>query len=115
MDSTKTVKPGRCTTILVAGVLMLLCLFGQQLILAEDALSVKSDSEKKVYAVGAGDEKDNALDVQHNKEKTVYSIGPNKTKRDEEAKDKERSWGMLKNVGIIIDERQDTHHHNQNQ
>lgn len=103
MNSAKTVKPGRCTAILFAGGLMLICLFGQELILADDALSVKRDSDKTVYTIGAGDEKNNTLDAQRDKEKNVYSISSSKEKRDEEARKEERSWDMLMNIGIWQD------------
>jgi hypothetical protein len=106
---------GKRMLILFASAVLLLCLFEIQPVRADDALNVKRESEKTVYTVGASDEKNNALDVQRDKEKTVYSIGPNKTKRDEETKDKERSWDMLKNMGIVIDEGQDKHHRNKNQ
>lgn len=109
------VKQGKRTPILCIGCILLLYLFGIRSVWADDALNVKREGEKTVYTVGASDEKNNALDAQRDKEKNVYSIGPNKTKRDEEAKDKEKSWDMLKNMGIVIDEGQDKHHHNKNQ
>ena len=106
------VKQGKRTPILCIGGILLLYLLGIQPVWADDALNVKRDSDKTVYAVGASDKQDNALDTQRDKDKTVYSIGSNKTKRDEEMKDKERSWDMLKNMGIVIDERQDKPSHN---
>ena len=105
-------KQGKRTPILCIGGILLLNLFGIQPVWADDALNMKSDSDKTVYTVGASDKQDNALDTQRDKDKTVYSIGSNKTKRDEEVKDKERSWDMLKNMGIVIDERQDKPSHN---
>ena len=105
-------KQGKRTPILCIGGILLLYLLGIQPVWADDALNVKSDSDKTVYTVGASDKQDNALDTQRDKDKTVYSIGSNKTKRDEEVKDKERSWDMLKNMGIVIDERQDKPSHN---
>jgi hypothetical protein len=103
------VKTGQYALIICIASILLLCLLGMPA-WADDALSTKKDGEKTVYTVGSSDEKDNALDTHRDKEKTVYSIGSNKTKKDEEAKDIERSWDMLKNIGIVIDGRQDKHH-----
>jgi hypothetical protein len=108
------VKQGKRTPILCIGGILLLYLFGIQPVWAEDALNVKRDSDKTVYTVGASDKQDNALDTERDKDKTVYSIGSNKTKRDEEVKDKERSWDMLKNMGIAVDERHDKPSPNKN-
>jgi|WetSurMetagenome_2_1015567.scaffolds.fasta_scaffold05460_2 hypothetical protein len=93
-------KPGRYNLILRVSVAMLLCLSGVQSLWADDALTVKRDSDKTVYTIGASDEKNNALDVQRDKEKNVYSIGSSKEKRDEEALKQERSWDMLMNMGV---------------
>lgn len=103
------VKTGQYTLIICIAGILLLYLSGMP-VWADDSLSMKRDSEKIVSTIGAGDEKDNALDTHRDKEKTVYSIGSNKTKKDEEVKDKERSWDMLKNIGIVIDRRQDKYH-----
>jgi hypothetical protein len=46
------------------------------------------------------------LDITRDEEKTVYSIGSSDEKRREEAKDKEKAWDMLKNMGVIVDKRQ---------
>jgi hypothetical protein len=70
---------------------------------ADDALTVKRDSDQTVYTIGASDEKNNALDAQRDKEKNVYSIGSSKEKRDEEALKQERLWDMLMNMGIWQD------------
>jgi len=100
------IKQGKCTlTLCVIGALFVY-LFVVQSVCADDALNAKRDNEKAVYVVGASDEKDNALDTKRDKDKTVHSIGSNKTKKDEEVRDKERSWDMLKNLGIVLDERQ---------
>jgi hypothetical protein len=96
-------KPGRYNLILRVSVAMLLCLSGMQSLWADDALTVKRDSDKTVYTIGASDEKNNALDAQRDKEKNVYSIGSSKEKRDEEALKQERSWDMLMNMGIWQD------------
>ena len=104
------VKRKKLALIVCIGVILLVYLFGGPLVWADDSLSTKRDGEKTVYTIGASDAKDNALDTHRDKEKTVYSIGSNKTKNDEETKDKERSWDMLKNIGIVIDGRQDKHH-----
>ena len=96
-------KPGRYNLILRVSVAMLLCLSGVQSLWADDALTVKRDSDKTVYTIGASDEKNNALDAQSDKEKNVYSIGSSKEKRDEEALKQERSWDMLMNMGIWQD------------
>jgi hypothetical protein len=108
------VKQGKRTLILCIGGILLLYLFGIQPVWADDALNVKRDSDKTVYTVGASDEKNNALDAQRDREKNAYSIGPSKQKKEEEALKQERSWDMLNNMGIVIDERQDRHHHNKN-
>jgi hypothetical protein len=108
------VKQGKRTLILCIGGILLLYLFGIQPVWADDALNVKRDSDKTVYTVGASDQLDNALDTQRDKDKNVYSIGSSKTERDEEVKDKERSRDMLKNMGIVIDERQDKPSPNKN-
>lgn len=107
-------KHGKRTLILYIGGILLLYLFGIQPVWADDALNVKRDSDKTVYTVGASDEKNNALDAQRDREKNAYSIGPSKQKKEEEALKQERSWDMLNNMGIVIDERQDKHHHNKN-
>jgi hypothetical protein len=100
------IKQGQCTlNLYVVGVLFVY-LFFVQIVWADDALNVKRDNEKTVYTVGASDEKDNALDTKLDKDKTVHSVGSNKTKKNEEVRDKERSWDMLKNLGIVIDQRQ---------
>ena len=104
------VKCRKLALIVCIGVILLVYLFGGPLVWAGGSLSTKGDGEKTVHTIGASDEKDNALDTHCDKEKTVYSIGSNKTKNDEEAKDKERSWDMLKNIGIVVDGRQDKHH-----
>jgi hypothetical protein len=96
-------KLGRYNLILRVSVAMLLCLSGVQSLWADDALTVKRDSDKTVYTIGASDEKNNALDAQRDKEKNVYSIGSSKEKRDEEALKQERSWDMLMNMGIWQD------------
>jgi len=106
MRSCRASKPGRYNLILCVSGVILLCLFGMQSVWADDALSVKRDSDKTVYTIGASDEKNNALDAQSDKEKNVYSIGSSKEKRDEEALKQERSWGVLMNMGIVIDKRQ---------
>jgi hypothetical protein len=98
-----TLKPGRYNLIRCIGGVILVCLFGTQAIWADDALTVKRDSERIVYTIGASDEKNNALDAQSDKERNVYSIGSSKEKRDEEALKQERSWDMLMNVGIWQD------------
>ena len=107
-------KQGKRTLILCIGGILLLYLFGIQPVWADDALNVKRDSDKTVYTVGASDQLDNALDTQRDKDKNVYSIGSSKTERDEEVKDKERSWDMLKNMGIAVDERHDKPSPNKN-
>lgn len=96
-------KLGRYNLILRVSVAMLLCLSGVQSLWADDALTVKKDSDKTVYTIGASDEKNNALDAQIDKEKNVYSIGSSKEKRDEEALKQERSWDMLMNMSIWQD------------
>jgi hypothetical protein len=96
-------KPGRYNLILRVSGAMLLCLSGVQSLWADDALTVKRDSDQTVYTIGASDEKNNALDAQRDKEKNVYSIGSSKEKRDEEALKQERSWDMLMNMGIWQD------------
>jgi hypothetical protein len=42
------------------------------------------------------------MEVVKDKEKTTYVIGPKEEKPDE---DKEKSWEMLRNMGIILDRR----------
>jgi hypothetical protein len=96
-------KLRRYNLILRVSVAMLLCLSGVQSLWADDALTVKRDSDKTVYTIGASDEKNNALGAQRDKEKNVYSIGSSKEKRDEEALKQERSWDMLMNMGIWQD------------
>lgn len=96
-------KLGRYNLILRVSSAILLCLYGVQSLWADDALTVKRDSDKTVYTIGASDEKNNALDAQRDKEKNVYSIGSSKEKRDEEALKQERSWDMLMNMGIWQD------------
>jgi len=99
------IKQRRRALILCVMGALFVYLFVVQSVWADDSLNVKGDNEKTVYIVGASDEKDNALDTKRDRDKTVHSIDSNKTKRYEEAKDKERSWDMLKNLGIVIDER----------
>lgn len=106
-------KTGQYTLIICVASLLLLYLLGIP-VWSDDVLSAEKDNEKTVYTIGASDEKDNVLDTKRDKDKTVHSIGPNKTKSDEDAKDKERSWDMLKNMGIVIDERQNKHNHSKN-
>jgi len=96
-------KPGRYNLILCVGGVLLVCFLGTQAIWADDAITVKRDSEQIVYTIGASDEKNNALDAQTDKEKNVYSIGSSKEKRDEEVLKQERSWDMLMNVGVWQD------------
>jgi hypothetical protein len=86
--------------VLFASCLLFLCLFGQELIVADDTLDVKRDSDKTVYTIGASDEKNNAIAAQSDKEKKVYSIGSSKEKRNEETLKQERSWDMLMNMGV---------------
>ena len=43
---------------------------------------------------------DSELNVTNENDKTVYTIGPDKTGSDEERKDKERAWDMLKHIQI---------------
>ena len=100
MKRDNTLKPGRYSAILFASGLLFLFLFGQELIVADDALDVKRDSDKTVYTIGASDEKNNALAAQSDKEKNVYSIGSSKEKRNEETLKQERSWDMLTNMGV---------------
>ena len=45
---------------------------------------------------------DEGLEVKKDKDKTTYSVGSSDEKKDE---DKEKAWDMLKNMGIVIDER----------
>jgi len=101
--------------IVCVGCTLLVFFFGAFLLCADDVLNVKRENEKTVYAIGASDEKDTVLDTHSDKEKTVHSVGSNKTKKDEEAKDRERSWDMLKSMGIVIDSRQDKHHSSKDQ
>ena len=93
-------KPGRYNLVLRVSGAMLLCLSGVQSLWADDALTVKRDSDQTVYTIGASDEKNNALCAQRDKEKNVYSIGSSKEKRNEEALKQERSWQMLMNMGF---------------
>lgn len=67
---------------------------------SEEAIAVKSDSDKTVYSVGASDGKNNSLVTEMAKEKNVYSIGSGKTRKDGEALKQERSWDMLMHIGI---------------
>ena len=100
MNRCTTLKPERCMAVLFASCLLFLCLFGQELIVADDTLDVKRDSDKTVYTIGASDEKNNALAAQSDKEKNVYSIGSSKEKRNEETLKQERAWDMLTNMGV---------------
>lgn len=45
------------------------------------------------------------LDVKQDDQKTVYTVGPSDRGRNEEARDKERAWEMLRNSNIIMDRR----------
>jgi hypothetical protein len=114
MDRGRTLKPGRYIAILFAGGLLFLCLFGQRLTVADDTLNVKRDSDKTVYTIGATDEKNYVLDGKHDKEKNVYSIGSSKEKRNQEALKEEKSWDMLMNSDIIMDNRHGKHGQGQN-
>ena len=51
--------------------------------------------------VFAGDK----IDVKRDDEKTVYAIGPSDDKRQEEARERDRAWDMLRNMGVIVDKR----------
>lgn len=99
----------RYSSIFFVTCMMVLCLSGQDTCIAGDALDVKRDNDKTVYTIGASDEKNNALAAQSDKEKNVYSVGSSKEKRNEDALKQERSWDMLMNSDIIMDNRYGKH------
>jgi len=109
VDMCRKVRQKKGALIVCAGCILCVYFFGGFFVCADDTMNVKRESEKTVYTIGACDEKNNVLDTHSDREKTVHSIGSNKTRNDEEAKDRERSWDMLKNIGIVIDGRQDKH------
>jgi hypothetical protein len=43
------------------------------------------------------------IDVQRDQDKTVYTIGPDNRTEQEDQEDK--AWEMLKNMGIVVDQR----------
>ena len=97
-------KSKRCNlTQCIGGMLFLSALIVQPL-WADDTLTVKRENDKTVYTIGAGDEKNTALGAQRDREKNTYSIGSSKQKKDEEALKQERSWDMLMNMGILVDQ-----------
>ena len=114
MEGCSKVRQGKRLLIIYSACALFVYLLGAGMIWADDALNVRKDGDKTVYTVGATDEKDNALGGKNDEEKAMHSIGPSNTKRDEKTKDKERSWDMLKNMGIAIDDRQSKHHNIKN-
>ncbi len=45
------------------------------------------------------------ITVERDKDKTVYTIGSNSQIKQEEAAEREKAWEMLKNTGVVVDER----------
>ena len=45
------------------------------------------------------------ITVERDKDKTVYTIGSNSQIKQEEAAEREKAWEMLKNSGVVVDER----------
>jgi len=86
--------------VLFLGAAFFVCLFGLRYALGDDTLNVKKDSEKMVYTVGAGDEKNTVLSTHGDKEKNIYSIGSSKQKKEDEARKQEKSWDMLMNMEV---------------
>jgi|WetSurSiteA1Bulk_404760.scaffolds.fasta_scaffold217770_1 hypothetical protein len=56
---------------------------------------------------------EDAMSVTHDKDKTVYTIGSDETHRQENAKERDRAWDMLKNMSIHVDKDQGDHHQSQ--
>lgn len=68
--------------VIIAGVLLLLTSSSPRPLLAQTQISLERD-----------------------KEKTVYTIGSNNQVRQEEAAERDKTWDMLKNMGVVLDQR----------
>ena len=45
------------------------------------------------------------ITVERDQDKTVYTIGSNSQIKQEEAAEKDKTWDMLKSMGVVVDQR----------